>query len=238
MLVVSADHDAALQASCAANLRGLAEHCPRWSLGGPFAGQPMPACAPRAGLMEPEMNETTQPQRNVASEPVASEPVATHTALAIGACNGQLCAIAARPYRVGEEIVRLTGVLVTRPSRYSVQIAENQHIEPPSGAALEEMIGEHTWRYMNHACEPNAAFRGRTLVALRPIAAGDEVRFHYAATEYEMAEPFACRCGARTCAGEVRGYRYLSAEQRALLAEHAQPHVRAAAAREVAGRTR
>jgi hypothetical protein len=154
------------------------------------------------------------------------------TALAIGTCNGQLCAIAARSYQAGEEIVRLTGVMVAQPSRYSVQVAEHQHIEPPSAAGLEEMIGEHTWRYMNHSCDPNTAFRGRTLFALRTIAAGEEVRFNYAATEYEMAEPFACQCGASSCVGVLRGYRHLSVGQRQQLARFAQQHVLDAAARE------
>lgn len=152
-------------------------------------------------------------------------------ALAVGTTNGQLCAIATRPYEPGEEIVRLTGTVVSQPTRFSVQVGANEHIDPPPGAGLEELIDEHTWRYMNHSCEPNTAFRGRALYAIRPIRAGDEVRFHYAATEYEMAEGFVCHCGSPNCVGEVRGYRYLSAPQQRRLAEHAQAHVIAAAAR-------
>ena len=155
-----------------------------------------------------------------------------HTALAIGSKDGQLCAIAARAYEAGEEIVRLTGQVVTRPTRYSVQVAVDEHVDPPSGAGLEEMIGAHTWRYMNHSCEPNTAFRGRTLYALQRIAPGDEVRFHYAATEYEMAEPFHCRCGAGQCVGSLQGYRSLPAQQRQRIARFAQPHVLEAAARD------
>ncbi|MFT4514260.1 MAG: hypothetical protein ACI89X_001028 [Planctomycetota bacterium] len=156
----------------------------------------------------------------------------TRTALAIGNTNGQLCAIAARAYQAGDEIVHLTGVTISKPTRFSVQVGEQEHVEPPSGAGLEELIGEHTWRYMNHSCEPNTAFRGRTLIALRRIAPGDEVRFHYAATEYEMAEPFACQCGATACVGSLQGYRSLSPAQRSRLAPFAQPHVLSAATRE------
>lgn len=137
-----------------------------------------------------------------------------------------------RAYECGDVIVKLTGMVAARPSRYSVQVGEHEHIEPPRGAELEEMIGAHTWRYMNHSCDPNTAFHGRTLVATRSIAAGEEVRFHYAATEYEMAEAFSCRCGAAQCVGEVRGYRFLDSGQRHQLAGFAQPHVLAIAARE------
>ncbi|MGK0354261.1 MAG: hypothetical protein ACJAYX_004963 [Planctomycetota bacterium] len=156
----------------------------------------------------------------------------TRAALAIGNANGQLCAIAARAFEAGDEIVHLTGALVSTPTRFSVQVGEGEHVDPPSGAGLEELIGEHTWRYMNHSCEPNTAFRGRTLIALQRIAPGDEIHFHYAATEYEMAEPFACQCGATACVGSLQGYRSLLAEQRQRIAPFAQPHVLAAAARE------
>jgi len=152
----------------------------------------------------------------------------TAAELAVGTNNGQLCAIATRSYAPGDEIVWLTGTVEARPSRYSVQVGVDQHVEPPMGAGLEEMIDSHTWRYMNHSCDPNSAFRGRTLYAIKPIAAGDEVRFHYAATEYEMAEAFTCRCGAAACVGEVRGYRFLTEEQKRRMAEHVQPHVLAA----------
>ena len=67
---------------------------------------------------------------------------------------------------------------------------------------------------------------------MRAIAVGDEVSFHYAATEYEMAEPFTCHCGASTCVGTLQGYRYLSKLQRQRIAPFAQPHVLAEAARE------
>ena len=34
-------------------------------------------------------------------------------------------------------------------------------------------------RFLNHACEPNADFDGCELYALRDIAPGDEITFHY-----------------------------------------------------------
>jgi hypothetical protein len=56
---------------------------------------------------------------------------------------------------------------------------------------------------------------GRRLVALRELAAGEELTFDYNATEWDLAEPFRCSCGA--CGGSiVRGFAHLDDRARAL----------------------
>lgn len=65
--------------------------------------------------------------------------------------------------------------------------------------------------FMNHSCEPNAGIKGQIFfVALRDIAANEEVTFDYAMvlhepdgykTDYEMG--FACNCGSTNCRGRV-----------------------------------
>jgi len=45
------------------------------------------------------------------------------------------------------------------------------------------------------------------LVAIRPIAEGDELTFFYPSTEWAMAEPFECGCGAGECIGRISGAR-------------------------------
>ena len=89
---------------------------------------------------------------------------------------------------------------------------------------------------MNHGCRPNVRIdtERRAMVALAEIAPGDELVFDYNSTEWDMAEPFACRCGAPGCYGVVRGYRHLSAEQQVRLAPIAAPHVVAMSAQGVA----
>ena len=82
---------------------------------------------------------------------------------------------------------------------------------------------------MNHACEPNAAIRGRGVAAIRPISAGEEVTFDYNTTEYDMAAPFACRCGSQRCRGQIRGFKHLPSGEREklrpALAGHLRPHL-------------
>src|SRR5690606_35792640 len=58
-------------------------------------------------------------------------------------------------------------------------------------------------RFVNHSCEPNAVSTGWEIdVALRDIAAGEELRNDYAVLNLDRG--FACRCGAATCRRVVR----------------------------------
>lgn len=60
--------------------------------------------------------------------------------------------------------------------------------------------------FVNHSCDPNAGLRGQiTLVALRAIAAGEEVCFDYAMSEGSDHDEFECACGAEGCRGRVTG---------------------------------
>lgn len=61
------------------------------------------------------------------------------------------------------------------------------------------------WAPQNHSCAPNTAFDGLDVVALRPIAIGDELTIDYAQSMNADSEPFACRCGAERCRGWITG---------------------------------
>jgi hypothetical protein len=108
----------------------------------------------------------------------------------------------------------LDGELAASPTRYTVQIAESEHIDLPGECGLEEVLDRFFWRFMNHSCEPNTTIRGRDVISLTPIEPWQEITFHYATTEYSMAEPFECRCGSQRCEGLVRGFQYLSQARR------------------------
>lgn len=62
-----------------------------------------------------------------------------------------------------------------------------------------------SWAPQNHSCEANTGFDGLDVIALRPIAAGQELTLDYAAFMNEAAEPFTCRCGAPSCRGTITG---------------------------------
>lgn len=115
----------------------------------------------------------------------------------------------------GECLFRLEGRVRSTPTRFSVQVGPDQHLDQDSKHSAEDRVARYPWRFMNHHCEPSTAIRNRECIALRDITAGEDVTFDYNTTEYDMAEPFACRCGSARCVGVVRGAKHLTAEQQA-----------------------
>jgi len=61
------------------------------------------------------------------------------------------------------------------------------------------------WSPQNHSCDPNTAFKGLDVIALRDIPEGEELTLDYASFYNEQMEPFECRCGAPNCRGLIRG---------------------------------
>jgi hypothetical protein len=67
---------------------------------------------------------------------------------------------------------------------------------------------------LNHHCDPNVVIdtTRRACVATRDIAAGEELGYFYPSTEWIMARPFLCQCGAPNCIRIVTGARHLSTD--------------------------
>lgn len=58
----------------------------------------------------------------------------------------------------------------------------------------------------NHSCNPNAGFSGQiAIVAMRDIAAGEEVCFDYAMCDGSNYDEFECTCQAPNCRGHISG---------------------------------
>lgn len=133
--------------------------------------------------------------------------------------------IALEPIEVGATVLEIHGVFVDRPSKYSVQVEDNLHVELPNVEGLAQDPDRHPWRYLNHSCDPNAALVGLKLVAIKPIGRWDEVTFDYNTTEYEMSTPFTCQCGR--CGGAaVRGFKFLTLQQQRDLYPRLADHLR------------
>jgi hypothetical protein len=138
--------------------------------------------------------------------------------------SGEYRLLAAESLPADSYLFPIDGQLTSRPSRYSVQIDQEIHVDLGAGHSLEEEFDRFYWRFMNHSCEPNAVIRRRAVFALKPIRVGEQIAFDYNTTEYELAEPFECRCGSSRCDGLIRGFRFLARREqerlRPWLADH------------------
>ncbi len=70
------------------------------------------------------------------------------------------------------------------------------------------------WAPQNHSCDPNTAYEGLNVVALRNIQQGEELTLNYASFLDEHMEPFNCRCGAANCCGWITGITHNSVTER------------------------
>ncbi len=125
----------------------------------------------------------------------------------------------------GEFLFRINGEMKRHPSRYSVQVGHDCHIDLGQGDDLQEILDRYYWRFMNHHCDPNAIVRGQDVYAIRAISAWEQITFNYNTTEYMLAEPFACHCDSRSCSGLIQGFKSLSDTERERMRSWLAPHL-------------
>ena len=90
--------------------------------------------------------------------------------------------------------------LQSRLGPAEIQIGDDLFIGP-----LTEADRDGAMIWSNHSCEPTIGVQGQiTFVALRDIAAGEELTHDWATTDDDEGQ-MACRCGAATCRGMVTG---------------------------------
>lgn len=86
---------------------------------------------------------------------------------------------------------------------YTMQIEERFVLAVRGGQVAEDTD------FFNHSCEPSCGFRGTIfLVAMRDIAAGEELTFDYAMVVsrtqgHQVTFAMPCRCGTPRCRGEI-----------------------------------
>ena len=158
-------------------------------------------------------------------EPTPSIQLAHGGRVGVAQAMGEFSVLAAVPIQTGEVVFRIEGLQVAVPSRFSVQVDEQWHVDLAHGASEAEVILHHPWRFMNHSCDPSARIVGREVRALRAILPGDEITFDYDTTEMEMAEPFDCQCGSVGCRGWVGGFVHLDATSRERLRRLLAPYL-------------
>jgi hypothetical protein len=114
---------------------------------------------------------------------------------------------ATQPFQPGEPILILTG-----PSLNHAQVralgADRVHALQVGPDEYLDMMPPG--RYANHSCDPNAGIlNDRFLIALRPIATGEEIRFDYSTTMSQDHRARECRCGEPLCRRVILAFHHL-----------------------------
>lgn len=118
---------------------------------------------------------------------------------------------AQRPYTKGSIVISsnlATDIEQPNPKAtscsHAIQIGWNEHI-------LMDLPAQ----FLNHSCDPNIGVaiklnegQSYDFIALRDIEEGEEVRFDYETTEYQVGAFEDCMCGADICRGTVKGFKH------------------------------
>ncbi|KAL2020142.1 hypothetical protein VTK56DRAFT_8747 [Thermocarpiscus australiensis] len=95
--------------------------------------------------------------------------------------------------------------MATEPSYATVQMGRDKHMDLNSDLL-----------YINHSCEPSLIFDTANMYIIagpKGLQPGDELTFFYPSTEWHMAQPFDCLCGAPSCRGRISGAEDMTLEQ-------------------------
>ncbi len=118
-------------------------------------------------------------------------------------------AVYARQLLEKDELICVwTGQVVTYEAMLALSEEDKSHtIQVDEGIYLAPLTPHvEPADCVNHSCAPNAGIRGQiSLVAMRPITAGEEITFDYAMADSTPFDEFPCTCGAPTCRGRVTG---------------------------------
>jgi len=92
----------------------------------------------------------------------------------------------------GDVLFYMSGEILATPTRTSVQVGKNKHIE--------DFIAGH----INHSCSPNAVINQEKMafVATNDISEGEEISFDYSENEDKLACPFECECCGKLIQGK------------------------------------
>ena len=133
---------------------------------------------------------------------------------------------------------RNDGVFATRDFAAGETVMRGVPGRPaPANHSHANQVSLDAWEFedglppkVNHSCDPNCGVRaaavGFDFVALRPIAAGEEITFDYAMRNYVIEHfPDRCLCGAAHCRRTITGWRELPDERKAAYGEFVAPYL-------------
>jgi hypothetical protein len=137
--------------------------------------------------------------------------MARSSKVVVGICpDGERGLFAGEAIAQEEIILTYDGPLLDHPTRLSIQVDHNLHIEGTDDSNS----------FLNHSCDPKAYvdWQALCLRARVPIPPGVEITVNYLTTDDRIHSPFTCRCGSQACKGRIRGFSFLPAEEQRALA--------------------
>ncbi len=122
--------------------------------------------------------------------------------------KGHLGVFAVKPIAAGELLMLWSGIIVNaqQVEEYSKQSDLVHPVQVEEDLYLFSAMPDDPTDYINHSCDANAGMSGQIgVVAMRDIAAGEEVCYDYAMTDGSPYDEFDCNCGAHNCRHRVTG---------------------------------
>lgn len=128
---------------------------------------------------------------------------------------GQWGVFTSRPYAQGSVVIS-SNLLPTN----SNLVNESNPSTTSCSHSIQTNWSEHILmdlpaRFINHSCEPNLSVakdlnenQSYDFIALRDINKGEEVRFDYETTEYEVGAFEDCACNVDSCRGAIKGFKH------------------------------
>lgn len=114
---------------------------------------------------------------------------------------------ALEPVQAGELLVMWSGSLCSLEVLEQLPAIErSRSVQVEDDLFLVPITSGEPGDFINHACNPNAGLTGQIgLVALRDIAAGEEICYDYAMSDGSTYDEFECHCGCPDCRHRVTG---------------------------------
>lgn len=90
---------------------------------------------------------------------------------------------AMKSFKSDELIWKLVGEPVSIPTRTTIYIGNDEHVDDPYGI------------YFNHSFEPNCKIEGRCVIAIKDIENNSHLTFNYLDSELTISTPFQVSSG-------------------------------------------
>lgn len=137
-------------------------------------------------------------------------------------------AFASAPIARGETVAVFGGYPVSRAQLEALpEERKRRSIQIDSDLFLVSGEVREPGDMVNHCCDPNCGIRGDIIVvAMRDIAAGEELTYDYAMSDASDYDEFRCACGTAVCRGMIRGTDWRDPALHARYADFFTTHVR------------